>query len=144
MRAAQPVREGRVERAGVGTAFAVHGTDGPTVFLLMPNVITQSRAWKAQVPFLSRTCRVVTADPRGNGASDRPTDPEAYAVRELVEDAWAVLEEVGAPSAVLVGLCSGASQALVMAAEQPDRVPGVVAINPSLPLTPPHPWRVAH
>lgn len=143
-RAVDPVQEGRVDRAGIGIAYQVWGAGEPTVFLLMPNVIVQSRAWKAQVPFLSRSFRVVTADPRGNGASDRPTDPAAYAVREVVDDAWAVLDEVGATTAVLCGVCSGASVALVMAAERPERVLGVAALNPSLPLHPPHPWMLRH
>ena len=43
---------------------------------------------------------------------------------------------------MLVGLCSGAGHALIMAAESPDRVVGVCAINPGLVLTPPHPWKL--
>lgn len=140
MRALEPVREGRVEVRGVRTRYAVYGAGEPTVFLVMPNVITQAAAWKAQVPFLARSFRVVTADPRGNGGSDRSVDPDDYAVDRALEDAWAVLDEVGARAAVLCGVCVGAGLALTMAAQRPDRVLGVVAINPGLRLTPPHPW----
>lgn len=143
-RALEPVRAGTVERHGVRTAFEVFGTGEPTVFLLMPDVIVHGRAWKGQVPFLVRSGRVITADPRGNGRSDRPTDPADYAFEKMADDAWAVLDEVGARTAVLCGVCSGAGLALVMAAEHPGRVLGVVAINPGLPLTPPHPWRLRH
>lgn len=144
MRVLEPVRQGRVGRFGARTHYEVFGAGRPTVLLLMPNVITQGRAWKAQVSFLARSYQVVTVDPRGNGASDRPTEAAAYAVRELVDDGWAVLDAVGTRKAVLCGVCSGASLALVMAAEQPARVQGVVAINPSLPLAPPHPWRTRY
>jgi pimeloyl-ACP methyl ester carboxylesterase len=144
MRALEPVREGQVGQPGRRVHYEVYGGAGPTVFLLMPNVITQCRAWKAQIPFLARTCQVVTADPRGNGGSDRPTEAAAYAVREMVDDAWAVLHEIGAGGAVLCGVCSGASLALVMAAEQPGRVAGVVAVNPSLRLAPAHPWQTRY
>ena len=116
----------------------------PTVFLLMPDVITHAAAWKAQVPFLARHFRVITADPRGNGGSDRVTDPAAYQFENVLADAWAVLDEVGSETAVLCGVCSGAGLALIMAAERPERVQGVVAINPGLRLTPPHPWWVRH
>jgi pimeloyl-ACP methyl ester carboxylesterase len=107
----------------------------------MPDTIVHSRAWKAQVPFLARHFRVVTVDPRGNGRSDRPTRPEQFALTELEDDVWAVLDHVGAEAVVLVGLCSGAGLATIMAAEKPHRVLGVVAINPGLVLSPPMPNR---
>jgi len=144
MRAAAPARDGHVERGGIRVFFEVYGDGDPTVFLLMPDTIVQSRAWKAQIPFLARSSRVVVIDPRGNGRTDTPTDPAAWSDRELMDDAWAVLDEVGAVQAVLVGVCTGAGHALMMAAQRPDRVLGVCAVNPGLPLTPPHPWKVAH
>lgn len=144
MRAATPVRDGHVERDGVRVFFEVYGEGEPTVFFLMPTTIVTSRGWKAQIPFFARTSRVVVIDPRGNGGSGTPTDPAAWADRELIDDAWAVLDAVDVDRAVLVGVCSGAGHALMMAAERPDRVLGVGAVNPGLPLTPPHPWKVAH
>jgi pimeloyl-ACP methyl ester carboxylesterase len=144
MRAAVPVRQGHVERDDAQVHFEVFGSGWPTVFLLMPDVIVDSRLWKAQVPFLARRHRVVTIDPRGNGGSSTPPTPEGFALEAFIDDAWAVLDRIGCEHAVLVGLCSGAGQALVMAAEKPERVLGVCAINPGLPLSPPHPHKVAH
>ncbi len=43
-----------------------------TLLLLPPWAIVHSRFWKLQVPYLARHFRVITFDPRGNGASDRP------------------------------------------------------------------------
>jgi pimeloyl-ACP methyl ester carboxylesterase len=144
MRAVTPVLDGHVDRDGAQVFFEVYGVGSPTIFLLMPDTIVHSRAWKAQVPYLARTHRVVVIDPRGNGRSSAPVVPEGYAERALIDDAWAVLDRVGAERAVLIGLCTGAGHAVVMAAERPDRVEGVCAINPGLPLTPPHPHKVAH
>ena len=45
----------------------MYGDGDPTVYLLMPDTIVQSQAWKAQVPFLARLFRVMVSDPRGNG-----------------------------------------------------------------------------
>jgi pimeloyl-ACP methyl ester carboxylesterase len=59
-----------------------------------------------------------------------------------VDDVWGVLDHVGAETVVLVGLCSGAGLCLLLAAERPERVQGVVAINPGLPLTPPLPHKL--
>jgi pimeloyl-ACP methyl ester carboxylesterase len=144
MRALAPSREGYVRRDGVRVFFEVYGAGEPTVFLLMPDVIVQSRAWKAQVPYLARSYRVVVIDPRGNGRTDTPGSAEEFSDHHSIDDAWAVLDEVGAEQAVLAGLCTGAGHAVLMAAERPDRVLGVCAINPGMALTPPHPHKVAY
>ena len=61
----------------------------------------------------------------------------------MIDDAWAVLDAVGAEQAVLVGLCTGAGYVVLMAAEAPQRVLGICAINPGLQLSPPLPHKVA-
>ena len=48
--------------------------------------LVHSRAWKAQMPYLARTSRVVTIDPRGNGRSYRPESSAAYADTEFASD----------------------------------------------------------
>jgi pimeloyl-ACP methyl ester carboxylesterase len=144
MRAIAPSTTGYVERDGVSVYYESYGDGDPTVFLLMPDLIVQSQAWKAQVPFLARHYRVVVIDPRGNGRSDSPGSPELFSTREFLDDAWAVLDRIEVEQAVLVGLCTGAGHAVMMAAEAPSRVLGVCAINPGLALSPPHPFKVAH
>ena len=139
MRAREPDREGYVEREGVRIFYEVFGEEhsaGPTVLLLPTWSIIHSRFWKAQVPYLARHYRVITFDGRGNGRSDRPLDPAAYASEEFVADALAVLDATGTPSAVLVSLSMGARWALLLAAEHPSRVDGTVFIGPALPVSP--------
>lgn len=144
MRALAPQVDDVLDRDGFGVGYAVYG-DGPvTVCLVMPDTIVHARAWKAQVPFLARHHRVVTVDPRGNGRSDRPSSPEQFALAELEADVWGVLDHVGAEQVVLVGLCSGAGLATIMAAERPERVLGVVAINPGLVLSPALPHKLQY
>ena len=46
--------------------------------------------------------RVVTFDALGNGRSDRPPAPEAYAEREFAGDTLAVMDATGTERAVLV------------------------------------------
>jgi pimeloyl-ACP methyl ester carboxylesterase/predicted glycosyltransferase len=130
MRAREPDVDGYVERDGVKIGYEVFG-DGPTTVVFVPiDAIVHSRAWKAQVPFLARTYRVVTIDPRGNGRSDRPSDPAAYGDLEYVADTLAVMDDLGIDRAVLVGICVSGWHALVCAALHPDRVVGVAAIAP--------------
>jgi pimeloyl-ACP methyl ester carboxylesterase len=84
------------------------------------------------VPYLARRFRVVLADPRGNGRSDRPLDPAAYDDEQLVADAVAVLDASGTASAVGVGLSMGARVLLQLAVAHPDRVAGAVFLAPSV------------
>jgi pimeloyl-ACP methyl ester carboxylesterase len=133
VRAREPDRSGFVVRAGVRLYYEVAGT-GPTVLLVAPWSITHSRCWKLQVPFLARHYRVVSYDARGNGRSDRPAGPSAYADTELLADALAVLDEVEADEVVGVGLSLGGRTLLQLAAEHPRRVRGAMFVAPSVVL----------
>jgi pimeloyl-ACP methyl ester carboxylesterase/predicted glycosyltransferase len=134
MRACQPSRDGYVERDGVKLHYEVYGAGEPTVFLLPTWSIMHSRHWKMQIPYLARHCRVLTFDGRGNGRSDRPTEPEAYRSAEFTADALAVMDATGTQRAVLVAMSLGATWALELGALHPERVAGIVFIAPGLPL----------
>ncbi len=134
MRARYPDAEGLVERDGVRVAYEVYGEGGPTILFVPTWHIVHSRLWKAQIPYFARHCRVVTFDPRGNGKSDRPAEPESYDEREMAADIVAVMDATATARATLVTLSLGAQRGLLVAAEHPDRVDGFVAIGPSLPI----------
>jgi pimeloyl-ACP methyl ester carboxylesterase/predicted glycosyltransferase len=131
-RARNPDESGEVERDGVKLYYEVYGTGDTTVFLLPTWSIIHSRHWKMQIPYLARHCRVLTFDGRGNGRSDRPAS--GYEEREFAADALAVMDATDTERAILVSLSLGAQRALLLAAEQPDRVAGAVFICPAVPL----------
>ena len=138
MRARQPDTVGVIERDGVRVGYEVFepldgGPGRPTLVLLTSWAIVHMRQWKLQVPALARRFRVVTVEGRGNGAADRPKHPGAYADRELVADAVAVMDAVGVDRAVLVGLSMGGRHALQLAAWYPDRAAGVVTVGTAFP-----------
>jgi pimeloyl-ACP methyl ester carboxylesterase/predicted glycosyltransferase len=133
MRACQPVHDGYVERDGVKIFYEVYGDGDPTVLLLPTWSIIHSRQWKMQIPYLSRHCRVITFDGRGNGRSDRPTEPEAYAETEFAADAIAVMDATQTDRAVIVGFSMGGQRGLLLAANHPERVEAAVFIDPNYP-----------
>ncbi len=143
-RARYPDESGYVERDGVKLYYEVYGSGEPTVFLLPTWSIIHSRHWKMQIPYLARHCRVLTFDGRGNGRSDRPAS--GYEEDAFAADALAVMDATGTERAVLVSLSLGAQRALLLSAEQPQRVDGTVFICPSVPLGEPvadrqlYPW----
>src|SRR4051794_22097782 len=138
-RARYPDEAGDVVRDGVRLHWEVYGTGEPTVFLLPTWSIIHSRHWKMQIPYLARHCRVLTFDGRGNGRSDRPAG--GYDEREFAHDALAAMDATGTEHAQLVSLSLGAQRALLLAAEQPERIDGAVFICPSVPFGEPVPGR---
>ena len=134
MRARDPDDEGFVDRDGVRVAWERYGAGSPTILLVPTWSIVHSRHWKGQIPYLARHGRVVTFDPRGNGRSDRPTVSEAYAQREMAADIVTVMDATSTDRAVLVTRSDGAGRGLIVAAEHPERVEGLVFGGPAVPL----------
>ena len=130
---------GVVERDGIRIHWEAYGDNGPTILLMPTWSIIHSRNWKAQIPYLARHFRVVTFDGRGNGLSDRPAEQSAYAAREFVDDAIAVLDAVGVEAACVAGMSMGGLRALLLAASHAQRVLGVFLIGPTVPLLTPEP-----
>jgi rifampin ADP-ribosylating transferase len=69
----------------------------------------------------------VVYDQRGHGAADRPET--GYAMVDFAADVVALLDELAAPSAVLLGSSSGGYIAQQVAADRPDRVAGLVLVG---------------
>jgi pimeloyl-ACP methyl ester carboxylesterase len=134
-RARYPDATGFVERDGVRVAWESYGSGEQTILFLPTWTLVPSRVGKAQTPYFARHFRVVTFDPRGNGASDRPADPRAYDEREFAQDAIDVLDACGVERAVLVAFSTGAQRAMLVADEHPERVEGIVFIGPYTPVS---------
>ncbi|HTU96923.1 MAG TPA: alpha/beta fold hydrolase [Solirubrobacteraceae bacterium] len=131
-RAVYPDRVGMVDRDGVSVYWESYGSGQPAILFVPPWSIVHSRCWKQQIADFARRHQVVTFDPRGNGRSSRPADPAAYAEDAFAADALAVMDAAGVPEAVVVALSLGAQRALILAAEHPERVCGLVLVAPLL------------
>ncbi len=140
-RARYPDDEGYVERDGVRLFYELYGSGEPTVLLLPTWSIVHSRFWKAQIPFLARSFRVLTFDGRGNGRSGRPAGAQAYSTAEFAQDALAVMDATGTEAAVLAALSCGALWGTILAAEHAERVRGIAYVCPAVNLAPNHPAR---
>ena len=133
-RARQPDRTGFIERDGVRAFWEVAGQGEPAILFVPTWSIVHSRIWKAQVPYFARRHRVITLDGRGNGRSDRPPSASQYSEREMAADLLATLDATGTDQAVVVSLSLGAQRSLILAAEHPERVVGLVFLGPSVSL----------
>lgn len=137
MRAKQPTTQGTLDRDGVKLHYEVWG-DGDHTMIFVPTwSIAHSRNFKAQIPYFSEHFRCITWDPRGNGKSDRPTDPAAYGLRNYVGDVIAVMEETDTDQAILFGNSMSGAIAAAVAAYHPDRIEAVITIGTAGAVTPP-------
>jgi pimeloyl-ACP methyl ester carboxylesterase len=118
------------ERMKVRSGSAeLHGRvagEGPVVVLLHAGV-ADLRGWDAVIEDLSRDHRVVAYDRRGFGATTY--EPEAYAD---VDDLAAILDAVGAETAVLVGNSQGGRVAIDFALAYPGRVRSLILVAPAV------------
>lgn len=118
----------KLNRDGVELYYEVHGDKGP-VILLTHGYSATSQMWKGQVEPLSKDHRLVIWDMRGHGRSDSPDDPRLYSEPATVADMAALLDEVGAKTAIVGGLSLGGYMSLAFNRFHPDRVEALLIID---------------
>lgn len=114
--------------AGVRLRATRWSGTGPAV-LLLHGLASTRRFWDLVVPGLAGLA-VVALDQRGHGDSARPDGP--YDSATVVRDATTALDALGLSRVVVVGHSWGATTALRLAAEAPERVLAVVAVDGGL------------
>jgi 3-oxoadipate enol-lactonase len=130
----------RARNGDVELVYELHGS-GPPI-LLIQGLGYGGRGWGPTLELLAEDFTVAAFDNRGFGASDIPPGP--YTVRELAEDARAVLDATGLDRAHVLGASLGGMVAQELALAHPDRVdrlvlacttPGGIASFPMPPQT---------
>jgi pimeloyl-ACP methyl ester carboxylesterase len=134
MRAALPHTEGTVDRNGVNLHYEIYGTGEHTILFLPTWMLIHSRGYKAQIPFFSDNYRCITWDPRGNGKSDKPTDPSEFGYGHYVADALAVMDATNTESAIIFGFSQSGPAVALMASHYPDRVKAMISVGSHSPL----------
>ena len=114
----------RARNRDVELAYEVVG-DGPPL-LLIQGLGYGGRGWGPAPDLLAEDFTVVAFDNRGFGASDVPPGP--YSVRELAEDARAVLEAAQVERAHVVAASLGGMAAQELALAHPDRIDKLVLV----------------
>jgi pimeloyl-ACP methyl ester carboxylesterase len=117
-----PVRYARCPD-GVSIAYQTAG-DGPVDILAIPGFVSHLDIWwnaptDRLVRRLTAMGRLIWLDKRGMGLSDRPEHVDA---ERWVDDALAVLDDVGSERAVILGVSAGAPTSMLLAAQHSERV----------------------
>jgi pimeloyl-ACP methyl ester carboxylesterase len=116
-----------IHRDGVDIYYEVHGS-GPPLLLTHGYSLT-SAMWRDQIEALSRHQQLIVWDMRGHGRSDYPNDPAAYSEALTVADMAALLDAVGASSAIVGGLSLGGYMSLAFYRAHPQRVDALLIID---------------
>ncbi|MBR0871494.1 alpha/beta fold hydrolase [Bradyrhizobium tropiciagri] len=112
----------RLNRNGVEIYYEVHGSGPPLI--LTHGYSSTSAMWHGQIDALSKRHQLVLWDMRGHGQSDYPDDPEAYSEAMTVGDIAALLDTVGADTAIVGGYMS-----LAFHRAHPERVRALLIID---------------
>lgn len=116
-----------IDRDGVKIHYEVHG-DGPPL-ILTHGFSATSAMWADQIEALAQRHTLVLWDMRGHGRSDYPDDPAAYSEAHTVGDIAALLDAVGAASAIVGGLSLGGYMSLAFCHAHPKRVRALLIID---------------
>ncbi len=108
------------------TMNMVEAGGGPTV-LCIHGLGWDHSLWNPTVERLSTSYRVVAADTRGHGATDKPDGP--YDIEMFANDYAALAGALGLRDICLVGLSQGGMIAQSLALIRPDLVSGLVLIS---------------
>lgn len=102
--------------------------DVPVVFL--HSLAGHSGQFAAQLGHLRQTRRAVALDLRGHGRSAAPEDAN-YSIAAMARDVAATVDTLALERVVLVGHSMGGLVAAAYAAEHPQRVAGLLLLDPS-------------
>jgi pimeloyl-ACP methyl ester carboxylesterase len=117
----------KLNRDGVHLYYEVHGSGPP--LLLTHGYSSTSAMWQGQIAALSKHHQLVLWDMRGHGQSDYPDDPAAYSEALTVGDIAALLDKVGANTAIVGGLSLGGYMSLAFYRAHPERVRALLIID---------------
>ncbi|MEM8768168.1 MAG: alpha/beta fold hydrolase [Pseudomonadota bacterium] len=116
-----------LNRNGVAISYDVHGS-GPAL-LLTHGFSATARMWDPQIEALSARHTLILWDLRGHGLSAAPEAPEAYLEREATADMAALLDAVGAETAIIGGLSLGGYLSLAFHCDYSERTRALLIID---------------
>lgn len=105
------------------------GGRGGLPVLLVHSLAGKSAHWSGQLEHVRPTSRAVALDLRGHGRSEPPKNGD-YSMAGMTRDIEAVVDTLGIGKFVLVGHSMGGGVALVYAGAHPDRVAGLLLLDP--------------
>jgi pimeloyl-ACP methyl ester carboxylesterase len=110
--------------------YETHGNGHP--LLLISGLNSDNASWSGVCGKLAKHFRVITFDNRGSGRSDTPD--KAYSIREMAEDAIALLDYLKIKKCHVIGHSMGGYIAQMLAIYYPERI-GKLILEATAPVS---------
>jgi len=126
------MEEPALERAGTRLFYRRWPGEPGRTLVMLHGLASNGTRWRefAELASEQRDWQILCPDLRGHGLSMCRGRLDS---RQWIDDLLALLDQVGCNRAVLGGHCLGANLALRFALHHPDRVRGLVLVEPMLP-----------
>ncbi|MGA3147510.1 MAG: alpha/beta hydrolase [Acidimicrobiales bacterium] len=130
--AAAPFEVGVFDVEGSQLYYEIHG-HGPRVLVFMHGILMDSNMNRRLATDLAATGhRVILLDLPGHGRSEKPKRASFHRMDTYAEHVVVLLDHLGIERAVVGGVSLGANVSLLVAAQAPERVQGMVLEMPVL------------
>ncbi|MCJ8141841.1 alpha/beta fold hydrolase [Ancylobacter sp. A5.8] len=116
-------------------AVRIDGAEHLPWIVLSNSLAADLTMWDDQIPFLTRSYRVLRYDTRGHGKSSAPAGPYSFDI--LVGDLLAVMDHFAIRQADILGLSMGGMTALGLALGHPERVGRLICADARADAPPP-------
>jgi len=126
-----------VEVNGIRVHYKMAGRGEPTLVLLH-GFAASTYSWAKVMPALAEHGTVIAFDRPSSGLTERPlswSGESPYSVEAMADLTVGLLDALGVEKAVLVGHSAGGTVAVVTALRHPERVQGLVLVDPAVYTT---------
>ena len=112
---------------GLSLYFRDYGSkDSEETILCLPGLTRNSRDFHELALRLADRYRVICADPRGRGMSDRDPDWRNYNIATYMPDVIRLMDEAGVARAIFMGTSMGGLISMTMAYQRPECVKAII------------------
>ncbi|KWV90590.1 alpha/beta fold hydrolase [Erythrobacter sp. YT30] len=106
--------------------YAAREDTGALPVFCLHGLTRNARDFESLAAHLSEKRRVIVPDMRGRGKSDYAPSSDTYKPKQYVEDVELLLAELGISRFISVGTSMGGIMTMLLAANHPERIAGVV------------------
>ncbi len=103
-----------------------HRSGSSIVLLCLHGLSRNSADFEPLCEIMSERYRIISVDQRGRGLSQWDADPSRYQLPNYIDDMWALLDQQKIERVIVVGTSMGGLMGMIMAAQKPERIQGLV------------------